>query len=666
VGESLMAGKGDGSFHPNDTITYAEAVTIMMRILGYKTTDIASGATWYGGYLSTANAIGLTDGVTLSHAATISRGQTAILFENMLYLKPKGATDPYLTKLGGKLTPEAIILDLNATTDDGTTGAVAVTEGAATTTYKTGHVPFAAGLAGCRAKLVLDQHEKVIAIQPATAGTQRTVNITATPEITYLTVSGGERLEIGTDTPVYKNGEKKLYKDVYINLKAGAQLTLHYAATGKLEYIFVPPVDVAALAAVATGSGDSFASLVGGDRDYRVIKNGLPASSGDIRQYDVATYDKATKTLFVSDLRLTGIYENAKPSPVTPLEVTVLGAKLPVLSTAFDDLAGLKIGSAVTLLLTADGQVAGAVTPNEARSTTVGVVKVTGTTATVTPLADLRDTAGKPVELAGTLNMDAASAAKLQGQLVTVSSGRAGWLTVARLSSSGAAGALEVSARTLGGAPLADNVVLYERVGNGVPVRITMDQITRKTVPATQISYVGKDYAGRVDMIVFDDATGDCYSYGLARMDVVSEMNSSNASLFVEYADGKTSEPLVSGATAEKNSFIGVAASLDKVGSTSRLARWVELKAVTKVSRAAFDMKDSTAAKQEQGRNAPIGTVNLTGMVLPISGDVVCYNKTTKRWFGSLDEARAYSDSLTVYYDRAPQDGGKVRVVVVE
>ena len=62
---------------------------------------------------------------------------------------------------------------------------------------------------------------------------------------------------------------------------------------------------------------------------------------------------------------------------------------------------------------------------------------------------------------------------------------------------------------------------------------------------------------------------------------------------------------------------------------------------------------------------APIGTVTTRDMVLPIAGNVICYNKTTKSWFTSLDEARAYSDTLTVYYDRAPQEGGKVRLVVV-
>ena len=66
-------------------------------------------------------------------------------------------------------------------------------------------------------------------------------------------------------------------------------------------------------------------------------------------------------------------------------------------------------------------------------------------------------------------------------------------------------------------------------------------------------------------------------------------------------------------------------------------------------------------------------TVTTTDMVLPISDNVVCYNKTTGKWFAeheeamdNLNEARAFSDNITIYYDRTPEEGGKVRMVVVQ
>lgn len=663
-GEMLMVGVGDGTFRPNQTITFAEAVTIMMRILGYTASDVASGSSWYSGYLSSAAVIGLTDGVSLTWNSTITRGQTAILFENMLYTNPKGAETPYLTQLGGSITDEAVIISLDATAADGTASCILTTGSA--DPYKTNHVPFDSALAGARAKLVLDKNSKVIAIMPSEGGTQRATSVVSA-EINSVTVSGGEKLDVPPTTTVYCESGETTYKDIYLNLKTGSPLVLHYGVTGKLEYLYLPSNLAAEEAAVAKGtvSGNPFASLVGNDTGYQIIKNGLPATLSDIRQYDVATYDKASKTLYVSDLRLTGVYENVSPSPATPLSVTMMGATFPVLSSAYTDLSSFKIGDVITLLLTSDGQVAGAVSPSVAKSTTVGVVEMKGTNATVTPLADIRDADGKKVVFSGATAYSEESAAQMQGQLVTVSSTKLGMLSLSRLSGSGASGALDMSTRTLGSDKLADNVVLYERVGKGAPVEISFDQLTRTTVPADKISYVGKDYAGRVNFIVFDDVTGDQYTYGFAKKGTVtgssSSMSYSNTCVSVEIGNDTYSDQLITGAAITENMPIGITASLDEIDGFHKLSNWVTLKAVENVPRSAFEMNEYI---NPEGK-APIGTVTTRDMVLPIAGNVICYNKTTKSWFTSLDEARAYSDTLTVYYDRAPQEGGKVRLVVV-
>lgn len=663
-GEMLMVGVGDGTFRPNQTITFAEAVTIMMRILGYTASDVASGSSWYSGYLSSAAVIGLTDGVSLTWNSTITRGQIAILFENMLYTNPKGAETPYLTQLGGSITDEAVIISLDATAADGTASCILTTGSA--DPYKTNHVPFDSALAGARAKLVLDKNSKVIAIMPSEGGTQRATSVVSA-EINSVTVSGGEKLSVAPTTVVYRESGETTYQEIYMSLKMGSSLVLHYGATGKLEYLYLPSTQATEEAAVAKtiGSGNPFASLVGKDTDYQILKNGLPATLSDIRQYDVATYDKASKTLYVSDMRLTGVYENVSPSPATPLTVTMMGATFPVLSCAGADLASFKIGDVITLLLTSDGQVAGAVSPSVAKSTTVGVAKMEGTNATVTPLADIRDADGKQIVFTGATVYSEESAAQMQGQLVTVSSTKLGMLSLSRLSGSGATGALDVRARTLGKDKLADNVVLYERVGNGKPEKITIDQLTRTTVPADKISYVGKDYAGRVNFIVFDDVTGDQYTYGFAKKGTVTgEKNQVffyNTSVSVEIGKDQYSEELVTGAPIKDGDLVGIAASLEQNSNHYKLSNWVALKAVENVPRSAFEMNEYINPESK----APIGTVTTRDMVLPIAGNVICYNKTTKSWFASLDEARAYSDTLTVYYDRAPQEGGKVRLVVV-
>ena len=131
-----------------------------------------------------------------------------------------------------------------------------------------------------------------------------------------------------------------------------------------------------------TGNSNPFTMLTGG-KTPQIYKNGVPAQVSDIRQYDVGTYDKNSNTLFVSDLRLCGLYEDASPNAAAPSTITVMGATLEVLPSAVADLSAFKVGDKVTFLLSSSGQVAGAVSPSVAQSNAIGVAKVDGSSATV-------------------------------------------------------------------------------------------------------------------------------------------------------------------------------------------------------------------------------------------------------------------------------------------
>lgn len=77
----FVAGYPDGSFGPDIPINYGEAVTVIMRLLGY--TDKDCGAVWPQGYISLASAKGI--GISgLKGADEITRAQAAKLFVAML------------------------------------------------------------------------------------------------------------------------------------------------------------------------------------------------------------------------------------------------------------------------------------------------------------------------------------------------------------------------------------------------------------------------------------------------------------------------------------------------------------------------------------------------------------------------------------------------------
>ena len=652
----IIRGDAYGNFNPDRTITYGEAVTILVRILGYGDSDV--GMVWPDGYLAKAGELKITEGLNLSANDTITRGQAAVMMENLLFTSGKDGKQ-YLTTLGCTVTDETILFDVAATAPDGSSG-VKVT---GDKVYKTDHAPFSDDLVGRRAKLLLDEDEKVLDIQVSTTGTQKLVTVQSL-DYNSMKVTGGSSVDIESpkETVVWKDGKETKYEDLYLSgLTAGTQALLQYTAAGELEYIFLRSSAQADNSTRVIKNVPNYSD----DLSYTIYKNGTPAKGSDIRQYDVTTFDSANNVMYVSDARITGVFENVYPNRETPATVTVLGHEFTVLPSAVTDLSNFSIGQTITLLLSYNGQVAGAVESTVLKSTTVGTVtSISEGKATVTSI-NLKDENGKPLQLSGATSYTGSRADEMLGQLVTVSSSTKGRITMTRLTGRGSSAPLDVAARRMDTVSLADNVKLYEQAGTGALTEIKLEDITRNTVPADQITYVHKDHAGKADIVIFNDVTGDRYDYG-----------------FIQYKPTSTGNGQVV-------TYVVVSNALHPTGGTSLL--------MTDPSSNTYIQTGGVVTGPARGEATTLGgivgllsdtvrtsdfdvdamTVTTPSMVLPISKQVMCYNSSTKEWFsvgdGSKEEdfvtalnlARAFSDTATIYYDKAPDQGGKVRLVVV-
>ena len=674
AGTRLIMGVGDGTFQPNRPITYGEAVTILMRVLGYSDGDVATGTNWYDGYVGLGQSSGLADGLTISGGDNITRGQAAILFYNLLFTESKGGDQIYLTTLGGSLENNAIILSTNATADDGTTGSVLTTSG----TYKTDRATFDETLNGTRGQLVLDKEKKLLAVLPEEGSTLRSVTVMGTPEANAIPVLGDETISVTLQTPVYKSDSQSAdtYENVWTSLRSGTPLKLCFNGSGQLDYIYmsaggavVSDDNVLVAKNKPSGTSNPFASLSDG-KTPQIFKNGIPADLTDLRQYDVGTYDAGSNTLFVSDLKLTGLYENAYPNSNAPSTVTVMGAEFSVLPSAIPDLAQFKVGDRMTLLLTTTGQVAGAVSTDVAKSNAVGVAKVTAGgegsdgTAEITLLDGLI-----------TLKGSTTGSEKLNGYLVTVSSGRRGYLSLNRVNGKGASGILNLTTGRVGTKALSEGARFFEQVGNGELVEIERSDITVDTVPANKITYVGYDWAGRVDKLVLDDVTGDRYQYGDIYYQAAGMQETDNADGTVSSAYQNGTIRVINGTTgpgglscvvgtvpeAQGKRIGGIAQSLDTLNGQHRLAGFMPLTSADGIRRSQIDTSTMVLTTNE--------------MVLPISSQVQIYSEATGGWYtvskdasakDNLERALAFSNDMTVYYDRTPGEGGKVRIIVLE
>ena len=589
--KGVIAGFADGKFKPNQTVTAGQAVTILMRGLGYK--DANMGGVWPQGYMAEAKTCGLlkSTGITSAYSA-LTRGQAAKLFLNLFEAK-RGTGEGAVVLFS--FTPEkdeVYLTNLDA-------GKGTLTAGGKP--YTMAHPVTSTSLIGSKGKVVLNGDGEIL---------------------TFLPVTGGSG------------------------------------------------ISNAAVIIGANGSALGLDSLTGGS-GYTIYKNGSPASAADLKKYDVATYSAATNSVVVCDTKVSVYYEDCTPSPSNPTTITVLGTELNVLPTAVESLSQFKPGQQMILLLTADGQVAGAVDANGG-----------GTYGNALAVVD--GSGSMQLICGNTLVKIAGSGSGYENSVVNVAgvkNGNEGKLSL-RAATGKVSGDLDVQARTLGGKKLADNVLIFD---GGKQVALT--ELSRSSISSSRISYARTNWAGDVDLIVLSNGLSTDEIYGRAVVKTTNEKRwvwNSNAgenaphtsqSGYMEdgewiWNDGygpyaphqegvngntvtsdtqtisietssKTYGPINSANNVRTGDFVAV--QLNKAGTM--FTRFETMSKLGNVSTGSW-----------VGKTA----VNYGGRTYEVASDVQCYNLDTGRWMNDLDTAKNYGGTMNLYvYD------GVIRIVEV-
>lgn len=540
--KGIISGFADGKFKPGQTVTAGQAVTILMRGLGYKDEDM--GGVWPQSYMAEAQTNGLlkSTGITSAYAG-LTRAQAAKLFLNLFEAKH------------GK--SETLLFNYNVGKDEVYLTAVDGGKGTMTAggkSYTMAHPVASTSLIGSKGKAVLNSAGEIL---------------------TFLPITGS-------------NG-----------------------------------VSNAAVIISANGSVAGLDSLAG-STSYNIYKNGSPATAADLKRYDVATYASATNSIIISDTRVSTYYEDCKPSPSNPATITVLGGKeLNVLPTAADSLSKLKPGKQIVLLLTADGQVAGAEDANNtgARGNAMAVVSEKG---------DVQLVCGGAL-----LNIGTAS--EYAGQVVSVYADKSG-LKLNKISG-GVGGDLLPKEGTLGGRKLADNVMLFD--GGR---QIALSELSQTGVNSGRVSYARTNWAGQVDLIVLNNGLAGDMIFGRAIVDSKYDPTTgkeTNRTITVVCSDTEKYGPINSGNIVNTGAFVAV--KLNKAGTM-------------------FTSFDVMSKLSNVSSSAWIGktAVNFGSRTYEVPANVQCYNADTGKWM-TLDDAKAYGGTMNLYvYD------GVVRIVEVK
>ncbi len=197
---ALMGGYGNGTFKPDNNLTYAEALTVLLRVLGYTESDI--GKVYPDDYMSYAQALGLCDSVLLNASKTITRGECARLIIDCLTARTKSGTTLY-KKLYPSSIDSAVLLDNDCISDEGIKNSAKLYSSSNTLYYEKA-TELSSSLIDSTGIVFIDGESKILSF---------------IPEKTYTTVSGilldgnrrAETGELPYEAVIYSDGSKHTY-----------------------------------------------------------------------------------------------------------------------------------------------------------------------------------------------------------------------------------------------------------------------------------------------------------------------------------------------------------------------------------------------------------------------------------------------------------------------
>ena len=506
--KSIIRGYADGSFGPDKIVSYGEVCTMLLRMLGYKEEDV--GPFWPADYIAQAQAIGLTDGVTITDArAAVKRGDAAVLLLNALNTDKKGEEgSTLLDKVASSTVKDCILLETGKTYsglaadaalfyEDGVVDAESPRKTAGT---------LDSSMIGVYGTIVIGKGSSKVAVGVIPNGNKtETYEVVNAAADRIVTTNGTLRPDRKTKLYISRDHVMNEYENAWANLQSGDTLTLYYNEYGVLQLMAVLPKTTA-------GAAHSFVYGLATSRripaEYTIIKNGAKIDASKLKKYDVVTLDAANRQAIVSDTRLSGKYQTDSTTYSHPSQVEILGQKFSVSSEAAATFKDMKLNDYITLLFDADGNVAAAYPKKDVSAEMQGIVTKIGegkATVTLTNGLTLRD-----ISIAKDVKTD------VMGRLVTVSQSGEGADLIRRTLSGKTAGNWSVAEGKLGSNAVSSKVRVYEEVLSGAPLNaINISDIDLTSVPASQIKYTVQDNAGTVTNIVLGDVTGESWIYGI-------------------------------------------------------------------------------------------------------------------------------------------------------
>ena len=656
----IIRGYADGTFGPDRQLTYGEVCTMLLRMLGYKESDI--GPFWPADYIAQANALGLTQGVSIKDAKTpVTRADAATMLLNTLGTSTRSdgqGGSPLISRVSSSTVENCILLETSETDSSLATDEALFYENGTLSARKTaGRLD--RSLIGVYGTPVIGKKGENVAVGvvPNTASRQETYEVVNAAADRIVTKTGTFRPN--RDTPTYisrdssaEDSKLKSLTEVWSSILPGDTLHAYYNEYGSLALLAVLPGTSISHANTFVYGIATSANI---PSEYKIVKNGAVIDPSGLKKYDVVTLDAANRQALVSDTRVSGRYSEGGPTVSYPQEVKVYGNSFRISDSAAAFFKDMKLKDYITLLFDADGNVAAAYPRSTVSADMQGIVTAideSKATVTLTNGVTLR-------------NMDIDKLDKptaLMGRLVSVSTNGDKAVLTRRTLSGKTSGEWSLSDGKLGTKSVSSRVNVYEEVLSGAPLsRIALSDIPLAKVPSSDIRYTVTDSAGTITTVILGDVTGDSWLYGMGYGERIKDPTSDDPDHYSEervvlrhWSDGKEIKDkfkvlsLPSGLSGGPIAVPKGYSTDENIVNTSLDIK--KLKLIDTVDRTAFD--GASGVRTKDGYYA-------------LADQLGIYDTENRDFIATLQSAKSNYTKFALYANDTAEDGGKIRIITV-
>lgn len=656
----IIRGYADGTFGPDRQLTYGEVCTMLLRMLGYKESDI--GPFWPADYIAQANALGLTRGISIKDAKTpVTRADAATMLLNTLGTATRSdgqGGSPLISRVSSSTVENCILLETSETDSSLATDEALFYENGTLSARKTaGRLD--RSLIGVYGTLVIGKKGENVAVGvvPNTASRQETYEVVNAAADRIVTKTGTFRPN--RDTPTYisrdssaEDSKLKSLTEVWSSILPGDTLHAYYNEYGSLALLAVLPGTSISHANTFVYGIATSANI---PSEYKIVKNGAVIDPSGLKKYDVVTLDAANRQALVSDTRVSGRYSEGGPTVSYPQEVKVYGNSFRISDSAAAFFKDMKLKDYITLLFDADGNVAAAYPRSTVSADMQGIV-----TAIDESKATITLTNGVTLRNMDIDKLDKPTA--LMGRLVSVSTNGDKAVLTRRTLSGKTSGEWSLSDGKLGTKSVSSRVNVYEEVLSGAPLsRIALSDIPLAKVPSSDIRYTVTDSAGTITTVILGDVTGESWLYGMGYGERIKDPTSDDPDHYSEervvlrhWSDGKEIKDkfkvlsLPSGLSGGPIAVPKGYSTDENIVNTSLDIK--KLKLIDTVDRTAFD--GASGVRTKDGYYA-------------LADQLGIYDTENRDFIATLQSAKSNYTKFALYANDTAEDGGKIRIITV-